>query len=67
MKETCIYVDAISEPVITCDGKHVDITCETIGATIYYRLNESGSYSAYTTHITLTADTTWAGTTTIHF
>ena len=57
IKETCIYVDAISEPVITCDGMHVTITCDTVGATIYYRLNESGSYSVYTTRIALTADT----------
>jgi hypothetical protein len=36
---------------------HVTITCDTVVATIYYRLNESGSYSVYTTRIALTADT----------
>lgn len=57
IKETCIYVEGISDPVITCDGMHVTITCDTVGATIYYRLNESGSYNVYSTRIAITADT----------
>ena len=57
VKETCIYVEGVSDPVITCDGMHVTITCDTVGATIYYRLNESGSYNVYSTRIALTADT----------
>lgn len=54
-----VYDDvAVSVPVITCDVNNVvTITCETQGATIYYRLNEAGDYSAYTTTFTITADT----------
>ena len=54
-----IYDDvAVSVPVITCDVNNiVTITCDTQGATIYYRLNETGDYSAYTTTFTITADT----------
>ena len=44
-------------PVITCDGEHVSITCETAGATIYYRLNQAGLYTAYTSSFTISADT----------
>jgi len=54
-----VYDDvAVAVPVITCDGyNNVTITCETVGADIYYRLNEEGSYSAYTSAFTITADT----------
>lgn len=47
----------LEEPVITCDGSTVTITCETVGADIYYRLNQLGSFSLYTTPITISADT----------
>ena len=57
IQETCTYVNLIATPVIVCDGEEVTITCDTVGVTIYYRLNESGSYSAYTTAIAITADT----------
>lgn len=56
-KQTCYYVEGVDEPVITCDGKHVTITCDTVGADIYYRLNDSGNYSAYTTALKITANT----------
>ena len=55
--KTCKYISDVDEPVISCDGEHVTITCDTQGADIYYRLNEEGNYSAYTSAITITADT----------
>ena len=55
IREDCEY--GLEKPVITCDGEEVTITCVNTGVTIYYRLNESGSYSAYTTPIAITADT----------
>ena len=47
----------VKTPEISCDGREVTITCETAGATIYYRLKNSGSYTAYTTPISINADT----------
>ena len=47
----------VATPEISCDGQEVTITCETAGATIYYRLNNTGSYKAYTTPISINADT----------
>ena len=49
---------AVSEPTINCDGEEVTIECETSGATIYYRLNETGGYATYTSPISISADTT---------
>jgi len=57
--ETCEY-DAgaiVHEPLIYCDGTAVTITCATEGATIYFRLNQEGEYSAYTESFSITADT----------
>ena len=45
------------EPIISCDGKKVTITCATPNASIYYRLNETGNYISYTSPITINADT----------
>lgn len=56
-KQNCIYVPTPDEPVIACDGEHITITCATVGATIYYRLNEIGNYGQYNGAITITADT----------
>ena len=47
----------VATPVISCDGQEVTITCETVGATIYYKLNNTGSYTAYTTPFSINADT----------
>ena len=47
----------VETPTITCDGMSVSISCGTAGTTIYYRLNQVGVYSAYTTPIVITADT----------
>lgn len=55
IREDCEY--GLEKPVITCDGEFVTITCPNTGVTIYYRLNESGSYSAYTTPIAIVVDT----------
>lgn len=44
-------------PEIECNGSVVTITCETDGASIHYRLDETGTYSAYTTSLVITADT----------
>ena len=53
-----VVVDGTPDtPTISCDGFEVELSCATAGADIYYKLDNSGSYSAYTTAITLTADT----------
>ena len=55
--ENCIYNNGVARPVITCDGEEVVITCETVGASIYYRLNETGSFGLYSVPIAINADT----------
>ena len=47
----------VVDPVITCDGRYITITCETVGATIYYRLNSAGHYVAYTSPIRIYSHT----------
>jgi uncharacterized protein YjdB len=47
----------VANPTMAYENGTVVISCSTVGASIYYRLNLSGSYSAYTTPITITADT----------
>ena len=44
---TCVYDDGIDEPVITCDGEYVEINCGTSGASVFYRIGNSGQYSEY--------------------
>lgn len=56
-RQVCEYEASVEAPAIYCDGENVTITCDTVGATIYYRLNEEGSYSAYTSAFTITANT----------
>ena len=56
-RTVCEYEDRIETPYIYCNGELVTITCENTGATIYYRLNQEGSYSAYTSAFTITANT----------
>lgn len=53
----CIYDDGIEEPVIYCDGEYITISCDTGGASIYYRLNQTGTYTQYESAIVITADT----------
>lgn len=47
----------VANPTIVYQNGTAVISCITTGADLYYRLNLSGSYSAYTTPITITADT----------
>ena len=49
---------SLVDPVISCDGEEVTITCDTPGVEIYYNLNQTRSYSLYTGPIAITADTT---------
>ena len=56
--QNCTYVEGVDEPEITCDGERVTITCDTVGATIHYRLGTTGSYNTYSTPISISADTT---------
>ena len=39
--------DGIAEPVITCDGKYVEINCDNPAADIFYRIGSSGQFSQY--------------------
>ena len=55
--ETCVYDNGVSTPVIACDGEEVVITCQTPGATVYYRLDETGNFGVYSSSIAITADT----------
>lgn len=57
VSEHCVFYDGVSDPVITCDGEYVTISCETIGSSIHYRLGTSGSFDAYTGPFAITADT----------
>lgn len=53
-----VYNDEIlADPVIECDEDEITITCETSGASIYYRLNETGSYILYTAPIEISTNT----------
>lgn len=47
----------ISDPVISCDGLEITITCATQDAEIYYQLDSSGGFVKYTDAIAMTADT----------
>jgi hypothetical protein len=47
VEESFQYDDGIEEPVIMCDGEQVEITCETMGADIYYRIGGTGSFTSY--------------------
>ena len=57
-KESCSYNPIILEvPTIHCNGEQIILTCNTANAVINYRLNQEGSYSVYTTPITILEDT----------
>ena len=51
------HLAAPIDPVITCDGEFITITCDTYGAEIYYRLGQTGSYSLYSTPIAIHENT----------
>ena len=44
-------------PEISFDGEEIDLTCDTPGADIYYKLNQTGGYALYTTPMLISADT----------
>ena len=54
---TCVYDDSLKAPAIDCDGINVSITCRTIGADIYYRIDCGGTYTLYDAPFVITADT----------
>ena len=54
---SCVYDESLKAPIIECDGDAVTITCHSVGADIYYRLNEEGTYSQYDSAFTISADT----------
>lgn len=54
-----IYNDFfLYSPEISCDGEFITITCATEGASIYYRLNQTGDFSLYTDPISINTNTT---------
>ena len=54
-----VYDDVpVSPPTITYDGfSTITLTCDTVGATIYYKLTGDNDFSTYTTPLTITGDT----------
>ena len=47
-----IYNDyLLYSPEISCDGEYITITCTTPEASIYYRLNQTGDFSEYSSPI----------------
>ena len=52
-----VKLSKIETPVISCENNQVNITCATQGVEIYYRLNESGSFSQYTIPFSINATT----------
>ena len=57
VSKNCLYDNGIATPVITCDGEYVSIACATTDAELYYRMNETGTYSAYTDSFEITSTT----------
>ena len=45
-------------PEINCNGEYITITCATEGASIYYRLNQTGDFSSYSSPIVFDSNTT---------
>ena len=50
-------VNKLPDPVITCDGGCIMITCQTYRASIYYRLGQNGDYSLYSAPIAINGNT----------
>lgn len=58
VSDTCIYIPTtLIDPVISCDGKFITITCVTQGADIYYQLDQAGGFILYDSPIEIFADT----------
>lgn len=47
----------VSEPVISYENNTITITCSMAGTTIYYRLNQEGSYQPYSAPVVISGDT----------
>ena len=45
-------------PEISCDGEYITISCATEGASLYYRLNQTGEFSLYSPPIVFNSNTT---------
>lgn len=56
VSETCLYSGLVA-PTITCDGEIITLACRTPNATIYYRLDQIGSFVVYNAPIQMVADT----------
>ena len=52
-----IEIAELVSPVITCDGEFITITCQTFGASIYYRLGQTGDFSLYSAPIAIHENT----------
>lgn len=58
VSKNCTYAPIVMvDPVIICNGSEVTISCATLGATIYYRLNQTGNYAIYSSPIAILEDT----------
>ena len=53
----CIYNSGVDNPIIYCDGEYISISCDTGGATIYYKLDHAATYTEYDSALPITADT----------
>lgn len=54
----CVYDDGMPDvPVISFDGDYVTITCPTQGASIYYKLGENGSFTQYSSPVSISENT----------
>jgi len=52
-----IVDEGVLKPTISFDGQEITLDCQTSGATIYYQLNNTGNYIAYTGVISISSDT----------
>ena len=52
------YNAYLFSPEISCDGVSITITCATEEADIYYRLNQTGNFSLYSSPIVVNSTTT---------
>ena len=58
VEETCVYTPVVlAAPVISYADNVIDISCSTIRAQIYYRLNQEGTFLLYEEPIIITEDT----------
>ena len=53
-----VNIAAPEDPVITCDGEFITITCQTYGADIFYRYGTSGEFTQYKSPMLITSNVT---------